>query len=119
MAIRAGLDAAWFALDNGAKIRAGVGRSRREAGERAQLVDSLESTSPLSLVVFELANGLYAYNIPSEFTRTIINLIENEKAKLIGVFAFVFILTYLMSVLGLGMYSFVGIILVLAYAFFA
>ena len=67
LAIRAGLDAAWFALDNGAKIRAGVGRSRREAGERAQLVDSLESTSPLSLVVFELANGLYAYNIPSEF----------------------------------------------------
>ena len=86
LAIRAGLDAAWFALDNGAKIRAGVGRSRREAGERAQLVDSLESTSPLSLVVFELANGLYAYNIPSEFTRTLINLIENEKAKLIFCF---------------------------------
>ena len=60
LAIRAGLDAAWFALDNGAKIRAGVGRSRREAGERAQLVDDLPSTSPLSLVVFELANGLYA-----------------------------------------------------------
>ena len=91
LAIRAGLDAAWFALDNGAKIRAGVGRSRREAGERAQLVDDLPSTSPLSLVVFELANGLYAYNIPSEFSRTLINLIENEKAKLIGVFAFVFI----------------------------
>ncbi|WP_458455773.1 hypothetical protein [Methanobrevibacter sp.] len=117
LAIRAGLDAAWFALNNGAKIRAGIGRSRREAGERAQLVDSLESTSPLSLVIFELANGLYAYNIPSEFTRTLINLIENEKAKLIGVFAFVFIFTYLMSVLGLGMYSFVGIILVVAYAF--
>ena len=119
LAIRAGLDAAWFALDNGAKIRAGVGRSRREAGERAQLVDSLDSTSPLSLVVFELANGLYAYNIPSEFTRTLINLIENEKAKLIGVFAFVFIFAYLMTVLGLGVFAFVGIILALAYAFIA
>ncbi|AMD17084.1 membrane protein [Methanobrevibacter sp. YE315] len=119
LAIRAGLDAAWFALDNGAKIRAGIGRSRREAGERAQLVDSLQSTSPLSLVVFELANGLYAYNIPSEFTRTLINLIENEKAKLIGIFAFVFIFTYLMSVLGLGVYSFIGIILALIYAFVA
>ncbi len=119
LAIRAGLDAAWFALNNGAKIRAGIGRSRREAGERAQLVDSLESTSPLSLVVFDLANGLYAYNIPSEFTRTLINLIENEKAKLIGVFAFVFIITYLLAVLGLGMYSFVVIILVVAYAFLA
>ena len=119
LAIRAGLDAAWFALDNGAKIRAGVGRSRREAGERAQLVDSLDSTSPLSLVVFELANGLYAYNIPSEFTRTLINLVENEKAKLIGVFAFVFIFVYIMSILGLGMFGFVGIILALAYAFIA
>ena len=119
LAIRAGLDAAWFALDNGAKIRAGIGRSRREAGERAQLVDDVNSTSPLSLVVFELANGLYAYNIPSEFTRTLINLIENEKAKLIGVFAFVFIFVYLMSVLGLGMYSFIVVILALAYAFIA
>lgn len=119
LAIRAGLDAAWFALDNGAKIRAGIGRSRREAGERAQLVDDLKSTSPLSLVVFDLANGLYAYNIPSEFTRTLINLIENEKAKLIGVFAFVFIFVYLMSVLGLGMYSFVVVIIALAYAFIA
>ena len=117
LAIRAGLDAAWFALHNGAKIRAGIGRSRREAGERAQLVDSLKSTSPLSLVVFDLANGLYAYNIPSEFTRTLINLVENEKAKLIGVFAFVFIFTYLMSVLGLGIFSFVGVILALIYAF--
>lgn len=119
LAIRAGLDAAWFALENGAKIRAGIGRSRREAGERAQLVDDLKSTSPLSLVVFELANGLYAYNIPSEFTRTLINLVENEKAKLIGVFAFVFIFAYLMSVLGLGIYSFVGVIIALAYAFIA
>lgn len=117
LAIRAGLDAAWFALDNGAKIRAGIGRSRREAGERAQLVDDLPSTSPLSLVVFELANGLYAYNIPSEFSRTLINLIENEKAKLIGVFAFVFIFVYLMSILGLGMFGFIGVILALIYAF--
>jgi len=119
LAIRAGLDAAWFALDNGAKIRAGIGRSRREAGERAQMVDDLDSTSPLSLVIFELANGLYAYNIPSEFTRTLINLVENEKPKLIGVFAFVFIFAYLMSILGLGMFSFIGVILALVYALVA
>ena len=116
LAIRAGLDAAWFALENGAKIRAGIVRSRREAGERAQMVDDIQSTSPLSLVVFELANGLYAYNIPSEFSRTLINLVENEKPKLIGVFAFVFIFAYIMSVLGLGIFSFVGVILALIYA---
>jgi len=117
LAIRAGLDAAWFALQNNAKIRAGIGRSRREAGERAQMVDDLEAISPLSLVVFELANGLYAYNIPSEFTRTLINLIENQKSKLIGVFLFVFIFAYVMSILGLGIFSFVGVILALIYAF--
>ena len=119
LAIRAGLDAAWFALDNDAKIRAGVGRTRREAGERAQLVDNIGSTSPLSLVVFELANGLYAYNVPSEFTRTLINLLENEKQKLIGVFAFVFIITYLLNVIGLGAFSFITIIIALVYAFVA
>ena len=119
LAIRAGLDAAWFARDNGAKIRAGVGRSRREAGERAQMVDDFQSTSPLSLVVFELANGLYAYNIPSEFMSTLINLIENQKPKLIGVFAFVFIFAYLLSIVGLGIFSFIGVILALVYAFVA
>ena len=116
LALRAGLDAAWFALENGAKIRAGIGRSRREAGERAQMVDDFDSIRPLSLVVFELANGLYAYNIPTEFTRTLINLIENEKAKLVGIFAFVFIFAYVMAILGLGMFSFIGVILALAYA---
>ena len=116
LAIRAGLDAAWFALDNGAKIRAGIGRSRREAGERAQMVDDLDTIRPLSLIIFELANGLYAYNIPSEFTRTLINLVENEKPMLIGVFAFVFILVYILSVIGLGVFSFVVIIFALIYA---
>ena len=93
-----------------------MGRSRRAAGERAQLVDNLGSNSPLSLVVFELANGLYAYNVPSEFIRTLINLFENEKPKLIGVFAFVFIITYLLCVLGLGAFSFITIIIAVVYA---
>ena len=116
LAIRAGLDAAWFALDNGAKIRAGVGRSRREAGERAQLVDSINSASPLSLVVFELANGLYAYNVPTEFFRTLIDSIENRKGELFTVFFFVFLIAYILSVIGLGEFSFVAIIFALIYA---
>lgn len=116
LAIRAGLDAAWFALDNGAKIRAGVGRSRREAGERAQLVDSINSVSPLSLVVFELANGLYAYNVPTEFFRTLIDLIENRKWELFAVFFFVFLIAYILSIIGLGEFSFVAIIFAIIYA---
>lgn len=85
LAIRAGLDTAWYILNNGAKIRAGIGKSRREAGERAQLADEVQISNPLSLVVFDLANGLYAYYIPSEFFRTVINLLLNKRAKLIGI----------------------------------
>lgn len=116
LAIRAGLDAAWFASTNGAKIRAGIGRSRREAGQRAQMVDNFNSINPLSLVVFELANGLYAYNVPSEFFRTLINLITNDKGTLIGVFIFVFVLTFLLSIFGFGAFSFIPILIAVIYA---
>lgn len=116
LAIRAGLDAAWFTLNNGAKIRAGIGRSRREAGERAQLADNISTGSPLSLVVFELANGLYAYNIPSEFSRTFIDLIDNHKSKLFGIFLFVFIFGYIATILGYGLFGFLGVVIAMIYA---
>ena len=116
LAIRAGLDTAWYILNNGAKIRAGIGKSRREAGERAQLADEVQISNPLSLVVFDLANGLYAYYIPSEFFRTVINLLLNKRAKLIGIFILVFILVYFMTILGYWEYSFVIVILAALYA---
>ncbi|MDR0900419.1 MAG: hypothetical protein LBM26_02060 [Methanobrevibacter sp.] len=119
LAIRAGLDTAWYILNNGAKIRAGIGKSRREAGERAQLADDIKIANPLSLVVFELANGLYAYYIPSEFFRTILDLILNKKAKLIGIFIVVFAIVYMMIILGFGEYSFLAVILAAIYALFS
>ncbi len=117
LAIRAGLDTAWFILNNGAKIRAGVGRSRREAGERAQIADDIFVLGkPLSLVVFELANGIYAYNVPSEFSRTIIDLFTNQKGKLIVIFAIVFVLCYFLAVLGQPIYAFAVLLIVIIYA---
>ncbi|WP_295721527.1 hypothetical protein [uncultured Methanobrevibacter sp.] len=117
LAIRAGLDTAWFILNNGAKIRAGVGRSRREAGERAQIADDIFVLGkPLSLVVFELANGIYAYNVPSEFSRTIIDLFTNHKGKLIVIFAIVFVLCYFLAVLGQPIYAFAILLIVIIYA---
>lgn len=116
LAIRAGLDTAWYILNNGAKIRAGIGKSRREAGERAQLADEIKITNPLSLVIFEMANGLYAYYIPSEFFRTVLNLFLNKKAKLIGIFILVFIAVYFMTILGYWEYSFIVVILAAIYA---
>lgn len=117
LAIRAGLDTAWFILNNGAKIRAGIGRSRREAGERAQIADDISAFGkPLSLVVFELVNGIYAYNVPSEFSRTIINIFTNQKGKLIGLFIFVFFLCYFLAVLGQSFYALIVLAIVIIYA---
>ncbi len=117
LAIRAGLDTAWFILNNGAKVRAGVGRSRREAGERAQLADDIFVLGkPLSLVVFELANGIYAYNVPSEFSRTVIDLLTNQKGKLIALFICVFFLCYFLAVVGQPIYAFAVLLIVIIYA---
>ncbi|MCC7553400.1 MAG: hypothetical protein KO202_02740 [Methanobacteriaceae archaeon] len=119
LAIRAGLDAAWFAVNNNVKIRSGIGKSRREAGERAQLADNINSFSPLSLVVFEIANGIYAYNIPSEFLRTIINFLSNQKSKLFGVFLLVFTISYFASILGFAWFGFVAVLIAIIYALFS
>ena len=116
LAIRAGLDTAWYILNNGAKIRAGIGKSRRKAGERAQIADEIKISDRLSLVIFDLANGIYAYYIPSEFFRTVSNLLLNERSKLIGIFIFVFLFVYLMIIIGYWEYGFIGIVLVTVYA---
>ncbi|KZX10587.1 hypothetical protein [Methanobrevibacter curvatus] len=116
LAIRAGLDSAWFTLNNGAKIRAGIGKTRREAGERAQMADEIQIFNPLSLVVFELANGLYGYYVPSEFIRTILSFIFTKKSKIFGVFIFVFVVSYILALLGIGEFGFLAVIIAIFYA---
>lgn len=116
LALRAGLDAAWFALNNNVKIRSGVGKSRREAGERAQLADNVNSYSPLSLVVFEIANGVYAYNVPSEFLRTIIDLFSNQKSKLFLIFLIIFVVSFGASFIGYAWVGLVAILIAVIYA---
>ena len=116
LAIRAGLDSAWFALNNNVKIRSGIGKSRREAGERAQLADNINSYSPLSLVVFEMANGVYAYNVPSEFLRTTIDLLANHKLKLFGIFLIVFTISYFATLLGYPWFGIVALLIAGIYA---
>jgi hypothetical protein len=116
LAIRAGLDSAWFTLNNGAKIRAGIGKTRREAGEHAQMADEIQIFNPLSLVVFELADGLYGYYIPSEFIRTILSFIFTKKSKIFGVFIFVFVVSYILALLGIGEFGFLAVIIAIFYA---
>lgn len=121
LAIRAGLDSAWYLLSNGAKVKVGIGTSRREAGERANVAEQIKTKfgSSLSLVVFDLANGLYAYNIPSDFTRTIMDLFFNHKAKLVGLFIGVFVVCYLLILFGLGFLAIFFILFVMLYAYFS
>lgn len=118
VAIRAGLDCAWFILNNGAKVKIGIGKSRREAGERATIAESIQAINPLSLVVFDLANGLYAYNIPSEFTRTICDLLFNKKAELVGLFLIVFIICFVLDIFGLGIFGFLVVLIAVVYGCF-
>ena len=115
VAIRAGLDCAWFILNNGAKVKIGIGRSRREAGERANIAEGIKGFGALSLVVFDLANGLYAYNIPSDFTRTFCDILTNKKGKMVTAFIVMFVLSYFLAIMGMGIYGLLLLIIVVAY----
>ena len=115
VAIRAGLDCAWFILNNGAKVKIGIGRSRREAGERANIAESIHGFGALSLVIFDLANGLYGYYIPSDFTRTLCEFLTNKKGKLVTAFIVMFVVAYLLAIMGMGIYGLLIVLLLVAY----
>ncbi len=93
VALKTGLDCAWYALNNGLNLRVGIGNSRREAGENAHYTDSVKIRDNTPVIVFNIANGKYAYYIPTEFTRSIINYLSNNFLTLIGIFIFVFLAT--------------------------
>ncbi|BDZ68833.1 hypothetical protein GCM10025860_22810 [Methanobacterium ferruginis] len=80
-ALRAGIDSSWHALNNGARLRVGIGKSRREAGERAQMADDIKIWNNSPVMVFDLADGIYAYYVPSEFSRAVIEFLQEKKAE--------------------------------------
>ena len=93
-------------------IRAGL---RREAGERANIAESIHGFGALSLVIFDLANGLYGYYIPSDFTRTLCEFLTNKKGKLITAFIVMFVASYLLAIMGMGIYGLLLVLLLVAY----
>lgn len=93
IALKTGLDCAWFAMNNGLNLRVGIGNSRREAGENAHLTDDIKIRDDTASIVFDLANGKYAYYIPTEFTRTTIDYSTNNTTTLAIVFIFIFLAT--------------------------
>jgi hypothetical protein len=115
-ALRAGIDSAWHALNNGVRLRIGIGKSRREAGERAQMANGIKVWNNNPVMVFELADGIYSYYIPSEFTRTILDFLLDRKSKIIVIFLFVFIATLIGWSVGQPYFGVVAVILALIYA---
>ncbi len=115
-ALRAGIDSSWHALNNGVRLRVGIGKSRREAGERAQMADGIKVWNNNPVIVFELADGIYSYYIPSEFTRTILDFLLERKSKIIIIFVFVFIATLVGWNVGQPYFGLVAVVLALIYA---
>ena len=115
-ALRAGIDSAWHALNNGAMLRAGIGRSRRESGERAQMADEIKIWNNSPVMVFDIADGTYAYYIPSEFSRSVMDFLMHGKSKALLIFIFVFVATFIGWSVGYWEFGIVSVFLALLYA---
>jgi len=115
-ALRAGIDSAWHALNHGARLRAGVGKSRREAGERAQMADDIKVWNSSPVMVFDIADGTYAYYMPSEFTNAVLDFLMNKKGKAFLIFIFVFVATFVGWSFGRLEFGIISILLALLYA---
>jgi hypothetical protein len=92
-ALRAGIDSSWHALNNGARLRVGIGKSRREAGERAQMADDIKIWNNTPVMVFDVADGVYAYFVPSKFSRSILEFLQEKTGRVILIFVLVFLVT--------------------------
>jgi len=115
-ALRAGIDSSWHALNNGARLRVGIGKSRREAGERAQMADDIKIWNNSPVMVFDLADGIYAYYVPSEFSRAVIEFLQEKKGRVVLIFIFVFVVTLIGWNVGYWEFGLVAIGLALLYA---
>ncbi len=115
-ALRAGIDSAWHAMNNGAMLRAGIGKSRRESGERAQIADEVKIWNNSPVIVFNIADGIYAYYVPSEFSRSVMDFLMHGKSKALVIFIFVFIATFVGWSAGYWEFGIVAIFLAILYA---
>ena len=116
-ALKIGLDCAWYAMNNGLNLRVGLGNSRREAAENAHITDSIKIRENTPVIVFDLANGKYAYYIPTEFTRSAITFLSNQTLTLIGIFIFIFIVTLIgwnLNIIWLGIVAMIVSLIIVA-----
>jgi hypothetical protein len=115
-ALRAGIESAWHGLNNGVSLRVGIGKSRREAGERAQLADEIKIWNNNPVMVFDVADGVYAYYIPSEFTRAVSEFLQERRFRVAVIFLLVFVATFIGWSVGQWELGLVAIVLAMLYA---
>jgi hypothetical protein len=115
-ALRAGIESAWHGLNNKMRLRVGIGKSRREAGERAQIADTIKIWNNTPVMVFDLADGVYAYYIPSEFTRSVVEFTQEKRVRIAIIFIFVFLITFIGWNMGRWEFGAIAIILAILYA---
>jgi hypothetical protein len=94
----------------------GIGKSRREAGERAQLADEIKIWNNTPVMVFDVADGVYAYYIPSEFTRAVSEFIQEKYFQVAVIFILVFLATFIGWNVGQWELGLVAIVLAMLYA---
>jgi len=115
-ALRAGIESAWHGLNSGVSLRVGIGKSRREAGERAQLADEIKIWNNNPVMVFDVADGVYAYYIPSEFTRAVSEFIQEKYLQVGVIFLMVFAATFIGWNMGRWELGLVAVVLAMLYA---
>lgn len=115
-ALRAGIESSWHGLNNGTRLRVGIGKSRREAGERAQMADKIKIWNNTPVIVFDVADGVYAYYLPSEFSRAVAEFMQQRTGQIVLIFLFVFIATFLGWNTGYWELGVVSIVLATLYA---
>ena len=67
-------------------------------------------------MVFDLADGIYSYYIPSEFTRSILDFLINKKSMMAVIFVFVFVATLIGWNVGYPEFGLFAIVLSVIYA---
>ena len=90
------------------------------------MADNIKIWNNSPVMVFDLADGIYAYYVPSEFTRTVVGFLSEKTGQVIFIFIFVFLLTLIgWNLMGRDLGGYVlggwelgvlGIILALLYA---
>jgi hypothetical protein len=83
------------------------------------MADQIKIWNNTPVMVFDVADGVYAYYIPSEFSRSIVEYIQEKPVKVGLIFVLVFIVTFIGWNIGHWEFGVLAIILAMIYAPFS